>query len=71
MFRPAKQSDVKFFRYTLTTPYLASPLDGGLVQCTRSRGENILFDVRGRDANQRYLMPLAPDDVESEVEEIE
>jgi len=71
MFRPTKQSDMKFFRYTLSTPYLASPLDGGIIQCTRSRGESVLFDIRGHDSNKRYLMPLSANDIESEVEEIE
>lgn len=71
MFRPAKQTDVKFFRYTHGTPFLMSPLDGGIEQSTRSRGEHILFKAGGRDANQRYLMPLPLNDIETEVEEIE
>lgn len=71
MFRQAKQTDIKFFRYTHSTPYLASPLDGGIEQCTRSRGEQILFGNRSHDPHQRYLMPQSTVDVESENEDIE
>ncbi len=58
MFRPAKQTDVKFFKYMLKTPYLASPLDGGIDQCTRARGENVIAKSRGYDPDKRYLMPV-------------
>ena len=67
MFRPAKQADVKFFRYTTHTPYLTSPLDGGIEQCTRPRGERILFGARVHDHNQRYLMPEAMNESEQEI----
>lgn len=58
MFRPTKQTDVKFFKYMLHTPYLSSPLDGGIEQCTRPRGERILQGARGHDPDKRYLMPV-------------
>lgn len=58
MFRPAKQTDVKFFKYMLKTPYLASPLDGGIEQSTRPRGENVMLSARGCDPDKRYLMPI-------------
>ena len=57
MFRPTKQTDVKFSKYTLKTPYMMSPLDGGIDQCTRPRGERILQGARGHDPDKRYLMP--------------
>lgn len=58
MFRPAKTTDVKFFKYMLKTPYLSSPLDGGIDQCTRARGEKILTGSRGCDPDKRYMMPV-------------
>lgn len=54
MFRPVKQTDVKFFKHMLHTPYLASPLDGGVEQSTRARGECILQGARGHDPDKRY-----------------
>lgn len=58
MFRPAKTTDVKFFKYMIKTPYLTSPLDGGIDQCTRARGEKILAGHRGYDPDKRYMLPL-------------
>lgn len=57
MFRPAKTTDVKFFKYMLKTPYLTSPLDGGIDQCTRARGDSV-FGTRGYYTDKRYMMPL-------------
>lgn len=71
MFRPTKQTDVKFPRHITGTPFLMSPLDGGIDHSTRSRGERILFKSGGSDTNQRYLMPLSLYDIEPEIEEVE
>lgn len=57
MLRPIRQADYKFSKYLLSAPYLASPLDGGVEQCSRPQGDHILQGAHGHDPGRRYLMP--------------
>lgn len=70
MFRPAKQTDIKFFRYSFHTPHTMSALDGGIDQCTRTSGMNMLFG-KTHDPQQRYLKPVLVNDYEPDTDDLQ